>query len=532
MRDRPRLGCLVLALLLVFLNPALARADVTVGTRIADASFPAVSLIVDTWSVSAEVPVMQPTATFAEDLVDQISRQIDSGIIPDTEEAAVQAMVDAIADSPRRFFEDSGHRRSTRAEISTIGTGWMVTPDGYLVTAAHVVDKSDEELAAGVRDTALLQFAEEDIELLGLSGGAGLELSDAQNRQLAGGLVSLYAATMALSDIEHTVAVRLSEAAGGGQKIGREVPAQVVDKGEGFPGPDWAIIKIDIENAPTIPLGDETRIVTGAPLYIVGFPGSPTFFQGASVDSVNQPTITEGSVTSIKSTEDGLPIFQTQAPAAGGNSGGPAFNEDGEAVGVLVAGALDPRTGAPLDGQTWVLQGGTVKEALDRHGIVATTSETTEVYAAGLEHFYADRFSQAVAEFVRVKSLFPTHPYVDAMIDRAERGIADGRDASPAQGAAGEFDTRTILTVALVVLVVAILVLLGWEIVRRSRARRRPGPTPLPGGPPHPQFPPPRPAPQGPPPQSQSTPARPPGPYPQGPGSPWTNPPGGHGSTH
>ncbi|WP_406707847.1 hypothetical protein [Tessaracoccus defluvii] len=36
---------------------------------------------------------------------------------------------------------------------------------------------------------------------------------------------------MALSDIEHTVAVRLSEAAGGGQKIGREVPAQVVDKG-------------------------------------------------------------------------------------------------------------------------------------------------------------------------------------------------------------------------------------------------------------------------------------------------------------
>ncbi|WP_406707845.1 S1 family peptidase [Tessaracoccus defluvii] len=279
-----------------------------------------------------------------------------------------------------------------------------------------------------------------------------------------------------------------------------------------------------------MPLGDETRIVTGAPLYIVGFPGSPTFFQGASVDSVNQPTITEGSVTSIKSTEDGLPIFQTQAPAAGGNSGGPAFNEDGEAVGVLVAGALDPRTGAPLDGQTWVLQGGTVKEALDRHGIVATTSETTEVYAAGLEHFYADRFSQAVAEFVRVKSLFPTHPYVDAMIDRAERGIADGRDASPAQGAAGEFDTRTILTVALVVLVVAILVLLGWEIVRRSRARRRPGPTPLPGGPPHPQFPPPRQAPQGPPPQSQSTPARPPGPYPQGPGPRGPTRPAGAGA--
>lgn len=76
-------------------------------------------------------------------------------------------------------------------------------------------------------------------------------------------------------------------------------------------------------------------------MHIVGFPAASTFSTGFSRDSQVQPTITEGPVTAVRSTGSAMPVFQTQASASPGNSVGPVLTDSGDAVGVLVANAVN-----------------------------------------------------------------------------------------------------------------------------------------------------------------------------------------------
>lgn len=421
---------LAVVVLGVTVRPLAVWAEPTVATRIADQSFAGVHLVIDTWQMKATIPVLSLDQAAMDALEEQLKRQVSNGSLPETREAVTQAVIDAIEASPGTYFVATGETRSTEAQISAVGTGWTVTSDGYVVTAAHVVDKTQEELIQGVGRNALEKFLKSDLEVFASDD----QWTEAQVKQIVSALHKVYAATMTLSDVRHEVRVRLEEPGASG-KVGREVSAKVVDKGAGFPGPDWAILKVDGEtNLPTIPLGDESRTVTGAEMFIVGYPGTPTFFPGATVDSENTPTITTGSVTAIKASEvngQEVPMFQTQAPATGGNSGGPAFNSDGEAIGILVAGSVDPTTGAALDGQAWVIQGSVVKEALQRNSIIPEESETTKLYNEALEAFYVDHFVTAKETFEQVKQLYPGHPYVSGFIEKSQRGIDEGRDRTP-----------------------------------------------------------------------------------------------------
>lgn len=473
----------------LIVRPPSAAADPTVATRIADRSFPGVHMIIDVWRMTATIPVLTLNEEATAALEQQLKRQVESGTLPATEEAVTQAIIDAIEADPGTYYVGTGETRSTRAEISAVGTGWTVTPDGHVVTAAHVVDKSEEELIEGVGQNALEQFLKSDMEVF----ASGDRWTDGQLLQIGRSLQKVYAATMKLSNVQHVVKVRLEEPGDEG-KVGREVEATIVDMGAAFPGPDWALLKVEgEENLPTIPMGDEKQMVTGADLFIVGFPMSPTFLPGATVDSVNTPTITSGSVTAVKATEsegEKVPVFQTQAPSAGGNSGGPAFNTEGEAIGILVAGSKDPETGANLDGQGWVIQTSVVKEALARNGVTPTESDTTRLYNEGLEAFYVEHFSAAKKKFDEVRKLYPGHPYAQDFIVKSQEAIDAGRDKTPppaeetaapeqGQGNAGREDLLWVwiaLGVGSVALVAAIIALVVSSRRRRRAIMMAPGP--------------------------------------------------------
>ncbi|MDO5676051.1 MAG: serine protease [Propionibacteriaceae bacterium] len=433
-------AALILTLLPFFAVTPTAHADVAVATKVADRGFPAVSLVSDHYEATVAIPTLNVNQANIDGLIDQLTKQVQSGVLAETREAIGQAIVDAIAADPFTYVVDDGGTVTTQASLSTVGTAWTITPDGFAITAAHVVEKTEAELRDGVLSNALRTFAEETAQAFNEQGA----FSPRQVDQLTNAMLQIYAATMEVSNLTQTVQVRLSEHDGGQGKAGTMYQARLVEVGEGFPGPDYAIIKIDgVDNLPTVPLGDEQAIVAGQPIFVVGFPASSTFFTNASVDSVHQPTITEGAVTALKSTEDGVPVFQTQAPASGGNSGGPAFNAQGESIGVLVAGALDPRTGAALDGQAWVLSNSVVKEAMARQGVVAETSLTTELYDEALDAFYQEHYSRALGMFHEVWALFPSHPYVATFITKSQQFIDAGQDKTPpaASPAASEAST-------------------------------------------------------------------------------------------
>ncbi len=102
------------------------------------------------------------------------------------------------------------------------------------------------------------------------------------------------------------------------------------------PYSDLAIV--DVSSMGSLPapatIGDGESIPPGRPMYLVGYPGE--------TESFPQPTITEGILSRIREwrAEDWT-FLQSDAPVAGGQSGGALVDEDGRVVGITNFGFSD-----------------------------------------------------------------------------------------------------------------------------------------------------------------------------------------------
>ncbi len=90
---------------------------------------------------------------------------------------------------------------------------------------------------------------------------------------------------------------------------------------------DLALLKIDAENLPALPLANSEQVGLGQSIWALGFPLSDVL--GTSLK------INAGMVSGINQTTDGK-IFQLNATLNSGNSGGPILNESGQVVGVAI----------------------------------------------------------------------------------------------------------------------------------------------------------------------------------------------------
>jgi len=106
---------------------------------------------------------------------------------------------------------------------------------------------------------------------------------------------------------------------------GQKYPATVVAQN---PARDIAVIRIQAENLPTVPLGDSEAVQLAQPIRVIGFPLSDVLGQNIKV--------TTGTVSGLNQDLTGK-IIQTDASINPGNSGGPVVNDFGEVVGIASA---------------------------------------------------------------------------------------------------------------------------------------------------------------------------------------------------
>ena len=152
------------------------------------------------------------------------------------------------------------------------GSGFVVSPDGYILTNSHVITTAGEaapEETPEKADTVYVEF-----------------------------------------------------------RSGERVSAEVV----GFdPFDDVGLLKVDPAEHPLepVPLGDSTAVVVGDPVAAIGSP----FGQTTSL-SVGVVSATERSTPSLTSTFDLVDAIQTDTPINRGNSGGPLFDARGRVIGI------------------------------------------------------------------------------------------------------------------------------------------------------------------------------------------------------
>src|SRR5262249_49495813 len=198
------------------------------------------------------------------------------------------------------------------------GSGFFVSEDGYIATNAHVVrdiregeEKAREKLAEQVAAQMLRAFG---TELRARSDGREILIGAIRAGRVA------KRAEVVLPD---------------GTKLPYEIKAYGAPIGE---GQDVAIIKVDTKNAPNLVIGDSDKMSVQDPVIAIGYPGTADFQGLFAAKSQLEASITDGTVSAIKSTPEGEPVLQVTTPITHGNSGGPAINIRGEVIGLATFG--------------------------------------------------------------------------------------------------------------------------------------------------------------------------------------------------
>jgi serine protease Do len=457
---RPRVAaslCLALCLSAGWLPTAAAEDDspeVATGTILAAKTYPGIQLVETIYSARISVRIPEINNAAFDALVARLVAQAQTGVIGTTEASFLEAIVAEIEADPGAYLTRTGPVVSDPAQLSGTGTGWVVTPNGYVVTAAHVVSSDRQELKQAFADSTLADLTDDFVQGLTSSGS---QFTPKQVQRLTESVLGWLALGMRVDNLEKEAKVHLAEGIDGQGKRQEAVDAKIVDVGEPYPGNDVALLKIDgIDNLPTLPLGADDDVSAGSTLHVVGFPGASTFSPAFSRDAQAQPTVTEGPLTAIKSTEEGMPVFQTQAPASPGNSGGPVLNDTADVVGMLVASAVGD-DGVALEGQEFVIPVSVVEEMLADNEVEPEQGKTTKAYSEAIDEFYVKHYKAALPLFKEAAELYPKHPYVDEFIDDSSGAIADGEDETPAPKA----KPKSGISGLVIALSVGILILLG-----------------------------------------------------------------------
>ena len=335
-------------------------------------------------------------------------------------------------------FDLAGSKITTG--IGGTGTGWFMTPDGYIATNAHVV--SDIKAGEDAAKKGLLQQLYKDIQKQ-----YGAELAKMTPAQ-----IDLVEKSIKLVNVEARHYVVMPD--------GTKLDYEIVEYGAPGTGNDCAIIKVKTENAPTLPIGDSTRSQVEDHIVVLGYPGVADFADLLDEKSQLQASVTDGAISSLKKAASGEQILQISAPITHGNSGGPAIDQHGNVVGLATFG-----NEGDVQGFNFLVASSTLMELVKKAKIEPKQSDTNKAWNSGLEHYWADEYTDAIHDFEEVQVLFPTHSEAAGFIRSANQAKKDGKEK--------KHESNTGLIVGLVI--GGVVLLLGAVVIMR-RGKRPAGP--------------------------------------------------------
>lgn len=369
---------------------------------------------------------------------------------------------------------------------SASGSGMIISKDGYVATNGHVVSVDapglmSKELAAqpwllsrfstkpgidltpAAGESREMAFLKKLYELpkdrLSLENRREVTYVALSDRPLMGDAENL----KQLFDLPDTNFIKKADIIASDYSAKDMLPLEYGGS-EGFSARDVAVLKINTREAPLIRLGDGNKINQNEPITLVGFPIDAD--NQLTANNIITPTVTNGNISSIRTTNGKISrLFQTDADASQGNSGGPALNKNGEAIGIVTYRFKD-RTSANA-AKSYVREINDLKELLTAKSIKLKTDSTALAHwEEGLELAAESKYSAAIQKYKLALEAYPAHRLARTYITQAETAIKEGKDVK-------EPPYTLLLTVGAIVIGGGTIILSALLMARHHAYHRR-----------------------------------------------------------
>jgi len=225
------------------------------------------------------------------------------------------------------------------------GSGVIVTSDGYIITAFHVIGdpktSNEQNRAKRMEKGDIANYLEKaavndyinnynphlDEELLNTENLSNVNDLDYTTQILK------QKNLLQTSSVKQVIKVKIPHS--GGINSIYTYDAQIVDTGDTNKNQDMALLKINpIKSLPTLKISPKNPLI-GEKIRIYGYPGNK---MNSKNKKFMQPYSSSGLLTSVKPGKMGTTYYQTSAATAKGYSGGPVINSQNQIVGIIIYG--------------------------------------------------------------------------------------------------------------------------------------------------------------------------------------------------
>jgi serine protease Do len=321
---------------------------------------------------------------------------------------------------------DQGPQEFEPVDMSGSGSGFIINPDGYIVTNGHVVKEYVSKENSHLKQQALLQILQDKIfPQIEQQNKAALTLEQK---------IQIFQKIMPACQFQ--VIKQLFIFLSNWQQYPAEVKQYsspitpiagktegIISYGEEESGKDIAILKIEQSNLPTVPLGDSSRVTLQEEVYPAGYPGVVMQHQNLNQSSMMEASITSGHVSSLKLDVKGTPVIQFDAPVTWGNSGGAVFDGSGASIGIatfISLKAMGDQSAIPIQGFNFAVPINTAKEFVSAAGIQPHTGLFDTLWKEALDFYFEQDYESVIPKCDELLRLLPNQPDAKRIQVRAQ----------------------------------------------------------------------------------------------------------------
>jgi rhodanese-related sulfurtransferase len=335
------------------------------------------------------------------------------------------ALVTARVDAEVTMNCGEGPTTVRPAPFIETGTGWFVDGRGWLITNAHVVDPAHRmppwvvfELKKKAVDQACV---EPTLQARGLMRGQRPDLEDRIRRD---------AGDRALAGAKFTTEAQITVLLSNGTKLPAKVEKfspplylDTMNRPVSDAGRDLALLRVPDGVYPALSVMTLDAKI-GDPVHILGFPGVVLSNELLNQNVSLEASVTNGAVSGFQQDAIGQDVIQSDAPAAHGNSGGPAIGNDSTVVGVMTFVSLSPSGGSIVQGFNFLIPARDVLKFLQGTPVTKPgQSAFNDAWYAGLEALFDDRYAHAAAKIGEANKMVPNLVDVKRALGEAENKV-------------------------------------------------------------------------------------------------------------